>query len=230
MIDLSQPVIAQEQMDASDLPAETYAAVLRDLSQVNRWTMAARPTLGFLDRIARPGDSLRILDVGYGAGDMLRAIARWGRKRGVRTELTGIDLNPRSAAVARTATAPELRIAFLTGDYAELENQGWDVVLSSLVAHHMSREELVQFLRFMDREARRGWLVNDLLRHRFAYMGYPLLARLMRWHPIVRQDGTLSIARSYRTEEWQPILQEAGIRDARVFRAFPFRLCVERCR
>ncbi|HEX7657269.1 MAG TPA: methyltransferase type 12, partial [Sphingomonas sp.] len=75
-----------------------------------------------------------------------------------------------------------------------------------------------------------GWLVSDLHRHRFAHRGFPLLARLMRWHPIVRHDGTLSIARSYRPDEWPAILAEAGIDHARVYRAFPFRLCVERRR
>lgn len=229
MIDLSHPVMAQEQMDARDLPPEIYAAVLRDLSRVNNWTMAARPTLGFLDRIAQPHESLRILDVGYGAGDMLRTIARWGKSRGIPVELVGMDLNPRSAAIARAATAPDLRIDYLTGDYADLADQGWDVIISSLVAHHMTRGELIQFLRFMEKEARRGWLVNDLHRHRLAYLGYPLLARLMRWHPIVRQDGTLSIARSYRPDEWGPLLDEATVTGARVFRTFPFRLCVERC-
>ncbi|MEC3910852.1 methyltransferase domain-containing protein [Sphingobium sp. CR2-8] len=230
MIDLSRPVMAQEQMDAPDLPPETYAAVLHDLSRVNKWTMAARPTLGFLGRIARPGEPLRILDVGYGAGDMLRTIAQWGRTRRIPLTLVGIDLNPRSAAVAKAATAQDMEIDYRTGDYADLANQNWDVILSSLVAHHMSREELIQFLRFMDGEASRGWLINDLHRHRFAYLGYPLLARLMQWHPIVRQDGTLSIARSYRRDEWRPLLDEAAIMGARVFRAFPFRLCVERCR
>ena len=75
-----------------------------------------------------------------------------------------------------------------------------------------------------------GWLVNDLLRHGFAHWGFPVLARTFGWHRIVRLDGTLSIARSYRPDEWLPILAEAGISDARVYRAFPFRLCVERLR
>lgn len=230
MIDLSQRLIAREQMDAPHLPPATYAAVLYDLARVNRLTMAARPTLAFLRRIARPGERLRILDVGYGAGDMLRTIARWSAKNGISPELTGIDLNPHSAAVARAATPSEMHIDFLTGDYADMGQRQWDVVLSSLVAHHMTRDELVRFLQFMETEARKGWLVNDLLRHRFAHMGYPLLARMMGWHPIVREDGTLSIARSYRPQEWLPILNSAGITEARVFRAFPFRLCVERCR
>lgn len=230
MIDLSRPVQAEEQMDAADLPPKIYAAVLRDLSAVNGWTLAARPTIGFLDRIARNGEPLHILDVGYGAGDMLRRIARWSRRRGIRCELVGIDINPNSAPVAQSLTPPGMSIDYRTGDYTDLRGGGWDVILSNLVAHHMTRDELVAFLRFMEGESQRGWLVNDLHRHRFAHMGYPLLARLMGWHPIVRQDGTLSIARAFRPDEWAALLALAGIEDARVFRAFPFRLCVERCR
>ncbi|UUL81950.1 methyltransferase domain-containing protein [Sphingomonas qomolangmaensis] len=223
---LARRAIAEELMDAADLAPETYAAVLRDLAQVNAITLAARPTLAFLDRIARQSRDLRILDVGYGDGDMLRRIAGWAKRRGVAIDLVGIDLNPRSEQVARADTPPDLPITYRTGDYADLAGEGWDVILSSLVAHHMTHDQLVAFLRFMDAQARQGWLVNDLHRHGFAYAGYPLLARVMRWHPIVRHDGRLSIARSYRPGEWPPILAEAGIAEARIARAFPFRLCV----
>ena len=89
---------------------------------------------------------------------------------------------------------------------------------------------MIAFLRFMHAEARIGWLVNDLHRHGFAYYGFPLLAMIMRWHPIVKHDGQLSIARSYRPAEWPQILAEAGISNAHIFRAFPFRLCVEAIR
>lgn len=221
---------ADELMDADDLPADVYAAVVADLARVNVVTMAARPTLRFLARAARGTDRLRILDVGFGDGDMLRRIARWAAKRRLPVELVGVDLNPRSEAAARAHTPPELPIRWITGDYADLAGGGWDVILSSLVAHHMTHDQLIAFLRFMETEARRGWLVNDLHRHGFAHAGFPLLARIARWHPIVRHDGTLSIARSYRPAEWPPLLAEAGISHARVFRAFPFRLCVERLR
>ncbi|WP_326523694.1 methyltransferase domain-containing protein [Sphingomonas sp.] len=220
----------EERMDAEDLPAETLAAVLRDLAEVNVVTMAARPTLAFLDRAVGHSTSFRLLDVGFGDGDMLRRIARWAAKRGIAAELVGIDLNPNSAPTARAHTPADMAIDYRTGDYAALAGEGWDVIVSSLVAHHMSHDQLIAFLRFMEGEAARGWLVNDLHRHGFAHRGFPILARLFGWHEIVRHDGTLSIARSYRPAEWPPILTEAGVAHARAYRVFPFRLCVERLR
>jgi 2-polyprenyl-3-methyl-5-hydroxy-6-metoxy-1,4-benzoquinol methylase len=223
---LESRAIAEELMDAEDLPPETYTAVLHDLAQVNTFTLARRPTLNFLSRLGNR--SLKILDVGFGDGDMLRAIHRWASKRGQPVELVGIDLNPNSITAAQSATPADIAIDYRTGDYADLTGQNWDVILSSLVAHHMTHDQLIAFLRFMDAEARAGWFINDLHRHRFAYMGYPLLSGLMRWHPIVRHDGRLSIARSYRPTEWPPILAEAAITGSSIERHFPFRLCISK--
>lgn len=217
-------------MDDPALDAATYTEVLHDLAQVNSVTLARRPTLDFLSRAVGERKRFRLLDVGFGDGDMLRAIRSWADRRGIEAELVGIDLNSRSVAAARDRTPPAMEIDYRTGDYADLAGEGWDCVVSSLVAHHMTRDQLVQFLRFMDREARMGWFVNDLRRSRFAWLGYPLLARLMNWHPIVRHDGRLSIARSYRREEWAPILASAAVEGAEVKRIFPFRLCVETIR
>ena len=218
---------AEELMDADDLDAATYADVVGDLATVNTVTMARRPTLDFLARATAGRTRFRLLDVGFGDGDMLRRIARWATSNGIEAELVGVDLNPRSEQAAR-AHGGDIR--YVTGDYADLADEPWDVIVSSLVAHHMTHDQLVAFLRFMERHARAGWFVNDLHRHGFAHWGFPVLATLARWHPIVLHDGTLSIARSYRPGEWPPLLAEAGITQAKVRRVFPFRLCVERLR
>ena len=226
---LAERRITDEIMDDPHLPVEIYDAVLADLARVNRITMAHRPTLRFLEHALGHSQSFTLLDVGYGHGDMLRAIADWAARRGIAARLTGIDLNPNSEAAARMATDPALPITYLTGDYHDLA-QGFDVVVSSLVAHHMTHAQLHQFLRFMHSKAQRGWFVNDLHRHTVSYLGYPLLARVMGWHEIVRRDGQTSIARSYRPAEWRSMLAEAGIADARIERYFPFRLCVSWCK
>ncbi|KQM49156.1 methyltransferase type 12 [Sphingomonas sp. Leaf208] len=218
---------AEELMDADDLDAATYADVVGDLATVNTVTMARRPTLDFLARATAGRKSFRLLDVGFGDGDMLRRIARWAKAKGLDVELVGVDLNPRSEQAARAHGGA---IRYVTGDYADLAHEPWDVIVSSLVAHHMSHDQLIAFLRFMEGHASAGWFVNDLHRHGFAHWGFPVLATIARWHPIVRHDGTLSIARSYRPDEWPPLLAEAGITEAKVRRVFPFRLCVERLR
>lgn len=227
---LEARAIAEERMDAEDLDEATYKAVVHDLAKVNTLTLARRPTLDFVTRAIGNAAEFSLLDVGFGDGDMLRAIARWAQRHGKRARLVGIDLNPRSLAAAREATPPGMAIDWRIGDYADLAGQGFDLIVSSLVAHHMTHGQLVAFLRFMEAEAKRGWFVNDLHRHRFAHWGFPVLATIMRWHLIVKHDGTLSIARSYRPGEWPAILAEAGIGAAEVKRVFPFRLCVARYR
>jgi 2-polyprenyl-3-methyl-5-hydroxy-6-metoxy-1,4-benzoquinol methylase len=219
-----------EQMDDPALDPAIYAAVIGDLAQVNALLMTARPTKSFLRRALRGRRAFRLLDVGFGQGDMLRRIARWARRKGLDAELVGVDLNPSSLPAAADATPRCLPIDFRTGDYADTAGEGWDFVISSSVTHHMSDDQLHAFLRFMEAEARMGWMVNDIHRHALAYHGFPIIARLMGWHRMVREDGRLSIQRSFRAGEWREIIAASGIDPAgpRVVRRFPFRLCVER--
>jgi 2-polyprenyl-3-methyl-5-hydroxy-6-metoxy-1,4-benzoquinol methylase len=220
-----------EQMDAPDLDPAVHARVLHDLARLNRWTRNARPVLAFLDRAVGSVTRLRVLDVGFGDGDVLRAIARWARRRGVEVELTGVDLNELCVAAARAATPPDLAVDYRAGDYRDQPGP-FDVILSTQVAHHMTDEQLTAFLRHVEVEARWGWLVCDVRRNAFAHRGFPLLARLLRVHRIVREDGRLSIARSLRRDEWEAALRAAGIArdDVRIVRRFPFRLSLERWR
>lgn len=223
---LAERLQTEELMDDPALPEPVYRAVLSDLARVNRLTLAYRPTLDFLARALAGRRSFSLLDVGFGQGDMLRRIAHWAESCGIAARLVGVDLNPRSEYIAREATPPDLPVTYRTGDYADLMGDSWDVIVSSLVAHHMSREELVLFLKVMESEARCGWFVNDLHRHTLSYLGYPVLAQLAGMHRIVRLDGRTSIARAFRPAEWHDLLEEAGVEGAKVERIFPFRLCV----
>ena len=223
-----------ELMDGDDVPQAEFAACMKNLAAVNTATLARRATLDFVTRALRAshGRTLTVLDVGFGAGDMLRAIAR---RTGARTRLIGIDLNPRSEPVARALTPPglappNLAIDYRTGDlFAWPEDEPVDLVISSLVTHHMDDAEIVRFLGWMESRARAGWLVNDLHRHWLPYHGFGLLAAAMRWHTFVRHDGPLSIARAFRRADWTALLAAADLgEEARIRWWFPFRFCVER--
>jgi SAM-dependent methyltransferase len=233
MTDLRQRSREPELMDGADVSPAEFAACMHDLAQVNAITLARRPTLAFIDHALQAtegGRVLSIMDVGFGEGDMLRAIHRLARRRGRDVRLIGVDLNPRSEPVATAATPVDMPIAYHTGDYADWPvSDPIDIVLSSLVTHHMRQNEIVRFLEWMELRAALGWFVNDLHRHWFAFHGFRLLATVMRWHPFVRHDGPVSIARAFVSADWDSLLQLASVQQAATVRWwFPFRYCVAR--
>jgi SAM-dependent methyltransferase len=229
VINLATRCRDEEQMDSLELDTAEYAEVLHGLARVNRWTFTAHPLFAYLDAAAKNLVRFRLLDVGFGEGDLLRRVAVWAKRRGISVSLVGVDINPRSAGIARALTPRDQPIEYLTGDARELPGM-FDFIVSSQVTHHMTDRQLHDFLHFMEERALRGWLISDLRRAAFAYYGFPLLARLLRVHRIVREDGQLSIARSFRKQDWRKILNEAGLppEGIRLVNRFPARLSVER--
>lgn len=223
-----------EWMDTEAVGAADFAQCLADLATVNSVTLARPPTLAFMRRVARgmaPGGRLSVLDVGFGEGDMLRRIHRWGARRGLRMDLSGVDLNPWSTAAAEAATPAAMGIRYVTGNLFDLPPGETDVVVSSLFTHHLTDAQVVDFLAWMEARARRGWFVNDLHRHPVAFHGFRALSAAAGWHRFVRHDGPISVARSFRRRDWDALLRRAGLAGVATVRwRMPFRLCVSRVR
>lgn len=238
MLDFSRRAHTLELMDTEDCGFETFRDCLVDLARVNRLTLAYRPTIAFLNELARSGRlpedrPLHIVDVGSGYGDMLRHVFAWSERRGVPVALTGVDLNPWSGMAAREATPKGVPVEWRTGDvFAERFEEPVDVILSSLFTHHLDDASLIRFLAFMERSAVLGWFVNDLHRHALPYHVFTHASRALRMHRFVQNDGPISITRSFQAEDWRRLLTDAEVPAgaAAVRWWFPFRLCVSRIR
>lgn len=235
--DFSRRSTAAERMDASSADPLELAACLAALSRVNRATRAYAPTLRYLERalpaLRRLGRPVQIVDVGSGFGDTLREVARWARARNLAVVCTGVDPNPVATRAALAATPPQLGIRWVTDDvYGLPASEAVDVVVSSLVAHHLTDPEVVALLRWMERRATVGWFVSDLHRHPVPYHGFRLASWLTGLHPFVQHDGPVSIARAFVRTDWERLLEEAGIAaDLTAIRwELPFRLTVSRLR
>ncbi len=214
---------------------EELRMCLRDIARVNRLTFAFRPTISWLeDLVAVRGASaepLRVVDVGCGDGDMLRRIDGWAKRRGVAVSLIGIDLNPNAIRAAREVTGSMRRIEWVAGDVLSDNMPGdIDVVICSLLTHHLTDSQIVQFLQWAERRTRRGWFVNDLHRKPVPYHLFRLWARFTNWHRFVKNDGGVSIRRSFVVEDWQRLWAAAELDATAVsIREYrPARLCVGR--
>jgi SAM-dependent methyltransferase len=212
---------------------EELRACLRDVSRLNRWFLAYRPLFGWLDSfVSEPAfNPIRILDAGCGNGDALRRVERWAAKRRIAVELTGIDINHDAVAIAAELAPPASRIRWVSADiFAFRPQQPLHLVFSTIFTHHLSDEDVVRFLLWMEEHAALGWLINDLARAVVPYHLLRIFSRIARLHPFVRHDGPVSIARSFRPHDWERLCRAAGLDAGAVSirPSRPARLCVAR--
>lgn len=225
----SQRSTQPELMDTEPVSFAEFHDCLHTLEMINTLTLAYRPTLRWLKRMVAGIDarqSLSVLDIGCGGGDMLRQIWKWAQGRDLSLELVGIDLNPWSQQSAEQTTPTDAPIRFETANLFSLDlSRDADFVISSLFTHHLNDIELVRFIQWMDRHATRGWFINDLHRHFLPYFFIKYAVRLFRPNRLIQHDAPVSVARAFTASEWRYLLREAGIPSQRTSIAwfFPFR-------
>ena len=223
-------IAAVELMDDPDCDAEGLRRTYRAFVVVNRlvagWrTVYVRRLRPLLSREV----TTTLLDIGSGGGDIARSLARWAARDGLLLEITAIDPDPRAIEYAESLPST-VGVTFRRALSSDLvrEEAAFDVVVSNHVLHHLDPEDLGGLLHDSAALARRLVVHGDIARGRLAYVGYWLctipLHRLGRPHAaFVRDDGLLSIRRSYRPDELAVVLPD-GWRVERL----PFRVLAVR--
>ena len=220
-----------ERIDTGDYTPAEYDQFLREIRLVNRfagdnWTL--RRTL--LSEIERESlQSFSVLDVGAGSGELLRTIAKFARKQNRQAYLFGLELNARSATAILEESKNFTEIRAVRGDALCLPfaDNAFDYGICSLFTHHFTDENIVRILNEMARVSRRKIFVIDLHRHRVAYFFYTTVGKIFIHSSLVREDGALSILRSFTPSELEKIGHKANLAEISVARHFPFRLVLQ---
>jgi ubiquinone/menaquinone biosynthesis C-methylase UbiE len=220
-----------EHIDTGDYTPEEYEGCIVELKRVNQWMGDARALKKTLLKYVedREFTSFSVLDVGAGSGELLRVTAEWCRQRGQRLLALGLELNERSARAMADESKTYREIKAIRGDALQLPfaDAKFDFVICSLFTHHFGDKQVVAILREMSRVARRRIFVIDLHRHPIAYLLYTTVGKLVLHTRLVREDGALSILRSFKADEMYDLAERAGLQDCSVARHFPFRLVLE---
>jgi ubiquinone/menaquinone biosynthesis C-methylase UbiE len=217
-----------ENLDKGSYTAEEYEGCLVELRRVNEWlgdANALRDSL-FKEIGRRDLRSFSVLDVGAGSGELLRVAAKWARETNRQASLVGLELNERSARaiLEESAEFREISSVRASGFQLPFGDNSFDYVIQSLTLHHFDDEGAIQILREMARVARRRIFVIDLNRNPVAYLFYTTIGHLFLHNRLIREDGALSILKSFTPEEMEQIAQLAGLVNARVEKHFPSRL------
>ncbi len=217
-----------EHLDKGDYTGEEYEGCIIELQRVNRWlgdVQALKDSL--LKEIARVNlQSFSVIDVGAGSGELLRVIAGWARDTKRTASLTGVELNARSARAIADESGAATEISAVRGDAFHLPfaDNTFDYAICSLFTHHFKDDSVEKLLRELSRVAARRIFVIDLHRHPVAYYFFTTIGRLFLHNRLIREDGALSILRSFKPKELQQLAQRAGLDNSRIERHFPYRL------
>lgn len=221
---MRQLIEAREHLDGALVDRAALAGNLRDLRRINRLLggagLSVRAIGGLLELPSRAGrttpEMLRVLDVGTGAADIPLAIARaFGPRYRVHVTATDSRSEVIDAALAISpglARQPNIALEIADGLALPYSDRSFDVAHTSLVLHHLSRDDGVHMLRELGRVASTGVVVNDLARGKLAWLGAWLLLHAMTRNRFTLHDGPLSVRRAYTRREARQMLAEAGLR------------------
>lgn len=210
-----------ELMDRPQPVSAELAHDLDNLASLNRWFGSHRLLRRFLGRWWKRGDTVRVLDLCTGAGDLPLVMARYAREHEVTAQISAVDFNPATLELARQRCAAHPEVKFVEADaltfppeiqatpLASDENPPYDLVHCSLALHHFSDADAIRLLRRV-RPLGRRVLISDLERAWHTSLGIWLLTTLIYRAPMTVHDARASARRAFSFGEFQALAEQAG--------------------
>ncbi len=178
------------------------ARALRDIARSNVWFGGANAVIAELTPILIHAGTrttpLTLLDVGTGAGDIPELARRAAGRSRVELLTMGLEITPALAAASRPRSGDAIAGSALALPFAD---HSVDIVTCSQVLHHFEAAEGARLIAEMNRVARVRVIVSDLRRAWAAAIGFWLASHALRFHPVTRHDGVVSVLRGFRTHE-----------------------------
>ncbi len=197
---------------------EEYLDCLHQLGKVGKYLGGDRASYQAIDHlIPRPAS---ILDVGCGGGDFTQKLG----KRYSSCQIKGIDISGEAIDYAKKHHQRN-NVSFDSCLLCNVSSKSYDVVIATLVCHHLNDDELILFLKDCTRIAKKAVIINDLHRHPLAWFAFKLSAPLIFRNRLITHDGALSIKRAFTRKDWQKYL-EALHAKGKITWHWPFRWIV----
>ena len=195
----------QEEMDDLSMEGDLLQHTLDQLVLINKRLGGNKATINGLHTLLKtqPKDvTISIVDLGCGSGDILRAVADYGRKNSFTFNLTGIDANAYTVNYARKLSVNYPEISYIEMDVQSIEFSGipFDMVITTLFLHHFTDQEIERLLIPVVKKARIGVVINDLHRSKTAYFLFKVISLFIK-NPMVKKDGAISVLRGFKKNE-----------------------------
>ncbi|WP_420151671.1 methyltransferase domain-containing protein [Spirosoma sp.] len=205
-LNTAQRTSQEEFLDDFSLEGAELGDALDKIAAINQWLGGNQVTLNGIEDLLRkwPKEkAVSIVDIGCGNGDMCRAVAEFGKQKGFRVNILGIDANLYTVNHARSLSAHYPAVSYaemnvFENDFAALD---YDIALCTLTLHHFSDKDILQLMGLLANKARLGIVINDLHRSALAYRLFQLICFVFRLSKLSKDDGLISILRGFKKRE-----------------------------
>jgi 2-polyprenyl-3-methyl-5-hydroxy-6-metoxy-1,4-benzoquinol methylase len=215
-IDTANRIDSREIMDDFTLEGEELRDALDKIAKINRLLGGNKLTLqGVKSLISKvQNKKITIVDVGCGNGDMLRALADFGKSNNLDLKLVGMDANAFTINYARKLSAGFKNISYRCKDvFGEaFKEMDYDIVLCTLTLHHFKNAEILYLTDIFRKQSRIGIVINDLQRSAIAYRLFQLICFIFRLNDMSREDGLVSILRGFKKKELQHYSKQLNLK------------------
>jgi hypothetical protein len=215
LVDTSNRSSDREIMDDFTMKGVLFRDTLDKLEIINRLLGGNKVTINGLKELLKNQSKnkiITIVDLGCGHGDILRDIAKFGRRNNYTFRLIGIDANIAAIAYAKELSSEYSELSFKAIDVfsEDFKKQSYDIVLCTLFLHHFKNNELISFLKTTIEKATIGVVVNDLHRHKLAYYLFKLIGFFVK-NKMIREDGLTSILRAFKKKDLENISKQIKV-------------------
>jgi ubiquinone/menaquinone biosynthesis C-methylase UbiE len=216
-----------EYLDDPTLDPRVVRRSLADVALANTLFGGTRAILLEIgDLLPQLAPSATLLDVGSGIGDIAAQARDLARRNGVELSLVTTDRAETLAAASRVRSGNAV-----CGDAVALPfaDRSVDVVMCSQTLHHFDDARAARVVRELDRVARVRVIIADLRRSWLAAAGLWCASFPLRFHPVSRHDGVISVMRGYTTRELHRLVASVIGRPPVVRRRMGWRVIASWC-
>ncbi len=224
-----------EWLDTNQPDPRDVRESLNDLIRINRYLggfAIYRRAFRRLLRAVPRGTPLTVLDVGAGSAGVPRYLDALFQRWGYPARFIPLDVN-RDHLMIGFGPAERKRFPPVVADAARLpfRDEAVDFVISSLFLHHID-EAVLPVVQEWVRVARRGVVINDLIRHRIPILFFRWFSPLLVRSPITRHDGIVSLYRAFTPGELRrQFARLSGVKTAWLYHwSFRMGILIERQR
>lgn len=215
-----------EIMDNFQFQGNELEATLLDLERINRILGGNQVILNGLEKLnLKTNRTIQIVDIGCGSGQVLREIAKWGRKRNLKLNLVGIDANTNTIEIAKKLTSDFPEISYKVQDVfsPDFIYSKFEIACISLTLHHFSSQKIKELLHILAGNTKLAIIINDLHRSKTAYYLFWLFCLFFVHSPIAKSDGLVSILRGFKRAELRTISKQLNLKKFQINWFWAFR-------